>query len=206
MRLVLAFVSMCALFARAGSVEPRPEPARRPIPVDKDWEPSCFMGEVVAVTGETITIKPKGDLKQGEITFNKDGTIKQERLYVQDNTKPARVFVFSDGMLYFNGTLPAARLPNLSVSPPVGQNKISDVLPGDLVYIGCQRFKGRDEATQLLQALGARVSGSVSSKTKCVVAGEKAGSKLDKAEKLGIAVINEAEFIQLMKDYGQLEA
>jgi len=33
-----------------------------------------------------------------------------------------------------------------------------------------------------------------------------AGSKLDKAEKLGIAVINEAEFIQLMKDYGQLEA
>ncbi len=144
MRLVLAFVSMCALFARAGSVEPRPEPARRPIPVDKDWEPSCFMGEVVAVTGETITIKPKGDLKQGEITFNKDGTIKQERLYVQDNTKPARVFVFSDGMLYFNGTLPAARLPNLSVSPPVGQNKISDVLPGDLVYIGCQRFKGID--------------------------------------------------------------
>ena len=45
----------------------------------------------------------------------------------------------------------------------------------------------------------------MSSKTKCVVAGEKAGSKLDKAEKLGIAVINEAEFIQLMKDYGQLE-
>lgn len=73
------------------------------------------------------------------------------------------------------------------------------------VVTGTLSTMGRDEATQLLQALGARVSGSVSSKTKCVVAGEKAGSKLDKAEKLGIAVINEAEFIQLMKDYGQLE-
>lgn len=74
------------------------------------------------------------------------------------------------------------------------------------VVTGTLSTMGRDEATQLLQALGARVSGSVSSKTKCVVAGEKAGSKLDKAEKLGIAVINEAEFIQLMKDYDQLEA
>ena len=74
------------------------------------------------------------------------------------------------------------------------------------VVTGTLSTMGRDEATQLLQALGARVSGSVASKTKCVVAGEKAGSKLDKAEKLGIAVINEAEFIQLMKDYGQLEA
>ncbi|VXA86868.1 DNA ligase [Acinetobacter sp. 8I-beige] len=73
------------------------------------------------------------------------------------------------------------------------------------VVTGTLSTMGRDEATQLLQALGARVSGSVSSKTKCVVAGEKAGSKLDKAEKLGIAVINEAEFIQLMKDYGQLD-
>lgn len=72
------------------------------------------------------------------------------------------------------------------------------------VVTGTLSTMGRDEATQLLQALGARVSGSVSSKTKCVVAGEKAGSKLDKAEKLGIAVMNEAEFIQLMKDYGQL--
>jgi len=60
---------------------------------------------------------------------------------------------------------------------------------------------GRDDATQMLQALGARVSGSVSSKTKCVVAGEKAGSKLEKAEKLGIQVFNESEFLEFMKQY-----
>lgn len=73
------------------------------------------------------------------------------------------------------------------------------------VVTGTLSTMGRDEATQLLQTLGARVSGSVSSKTKCVVAGEKAGSKLEKAEKLGIPVINEAEFIELMKSHGQIE-
>ncbi len=61
----------------------------------------------------------------------------------------------------------------------------------------------RDQATQMLQALGARVSGSVSSKTKCVVAGEKAGSKLEKAAKLGIPVMNETDFLSLMASYGQ---
>jgi DNA ligase (NAD+) len=73
------------------------------------------------------------------------------------------------------------------------------------VITGTLSQMGRDEATQLLQALGARVSGSVSGKTKCVVAGEKAGSKLEKAEKLGVQVMNEAEFIQLMREYGVLE-
>ena len=73
------------------------------------------------------------------------------------------------------------------------------------VITGTLSQMGRDEATQLLQALGARVSGSVSAKTKRVVAGEKAGSKLEKAEKLGVQVMNEAEFIQLMQEYGVLE-
>ncbi len=73
------------------------------------------------------------------------------------------------------------------------------------VVTGTLSSMGRDEATQLLQTLGARVSGSVSSKTKCVVAGEKAGSKLEKAEKLGIPVLNEEQFIALMKEHGQIE-
>ena len=72
------------------------------------------------------------------------------------------------------------------------------------VVTGTLSRMGRDEATQMLQALGARVSGSVSSKTKCLVAGEKAGSKLEKAEKLGITVLNEAEFLALMAVHGQI--
>ncbi len=71
------------------------------------------------------------------------------------------------------------------------------------VLTGTLALMTRDQATQMLQALGARVSGSVSSKTKCVVAGEKAGSKLEKAEKLNIPVLDENQFIELMKTYGQ---
>ncbi|ENU83199.1 DNA ligase [Acinetobacter sp. CIP 102082] len=73
------------------------------------------------------------------------------------------------------------------------------------VVTGTLESMGRDEATQKLQALGARVSGSVSSKTKCVVAGEKAGSKLDKAQKLHIRVMNEQEFLDFLAQYGGVE-
>jgi DNA ligase (NAD+) len=74
------------------------------------------------------------------------------------------------------------------------------------VITGTLSQMGRDEATQMLQTLGARVSGSVSSKTKCLVAGEKAGSKLEKAEKLGVQVMTEQEFLNLMQDYGLYKA
>lgn len=57
----------------------------------------------------------------------------------------------------------------------------------------------RDEAKAGLQALGAKVSGSVSSKTTAVFAGEAAGSKLAKAESLGVPVLSEAELIQLLQ-------
>lgn len=69
------------------------------------------------------------------------------------------------------------------------------------VITGTLATMGRDDATQMLQALGARVSGSVSSKTKCVVAGEKAGSKLEKAQKAGVPVMNEQEFLAFIQQY-----
>lgn len=72
------------------------------------------------------------------------------------------------------------------------------------VLTGTLEQMTREQATQMLQALGARVSGSVSAKTKCVVAGAKAGSKLEKAEKLGVSVIDETAFLQLMAQHGQV--
>ncbi|MFD2228792.1 NAD-dependent DNA ligase LigA [Alkalimarinus sediminis] len=56
----------------------------------------------------------------------------------------------------------------------------------------------REEAKEKLLALGAKVSGSVSKKTYCLIAGEAAGSKLTKAEALGIKVMNEQEFIDML--------
>lgn len=57
----------------------------------------------------------------------------------------------------------------------------------------------RDEASELIKSAGGKVTGSVSSKTSYVVAGEDAGSKLTKAQSLGIRVINEEEFKELMQ-------
>ena len=67
-----------------------------------------------------------------------------------------------------------------------------------VVLTGSLSVLSRDEAKDRLMALGAKVSGSVSKKTDLVIAGEAAGSKLAKAQELGIAVIDEAEMIRLL--------
>jgi DNA ligase (NAD+) len=56
----------------------------------------------------------------------------------------------------------------------------------------------REEAAAKIEALGGKVSGSVSKKTDFVVAGDEAGSKLDKAQKLGVKIIDEQEFLKLL--------
>lgn len=67
-----------------------------------------------------------------------------------------------------------------------------------MVLTGTLTSMGREEAKARLLALGAKVTGSVSAKTDYVVAGAEAGSKLDKAESLGVAVLNEDEFLRML--------
>ncbi|AIR67438.1 NAD-dependent DNA ligase LigA [Cedecea neteri] len=69
-----------------------------------------------------------------------------------------------------------------------------------VVLTGSLSILSRDEAKDRLTALGAKVAGSVSKKTDLVIAGEAAGSKLVKAQELGIQVIDEAEMIRLLGD------
>ena len=68
-----------------------------------------------------------------------------------------------------------------------------------VVLTGTLGSMGRKEATNLLEDLGAKVTGSVSKATDVVIAGTEAGSKLDKANALGITVLNEDEFLALIK-------
>lgn len=69
------------------------------------------------------------------------------------------------------------------------------------VLTGTLPTLSRDQAKDMLEALGAKVAGSVSKKTHCVVAGAEAGSKLDKAEELGIKVLDEAGLLALVAEY-----
>jgi DNA ligase (NAD+) len=68
------------------------------------------------------------------------------------------------------------------------------------VLTGTLTTMNRDEAKSRLEMLGAKVAGSVSKKTDCVVAGEEAGSKLIRAQELNVPIWNEAELIQHLKE------
>ena len=83
------------------------------------------------------------------------------------------------------------------------QRKAEGPLAGQTVVLtGGLSSLTRDEARDKLEALGAKVAGSVSKKTSFVVAGEAAGSKLEKAEALGVEVWDEAKLLALLKSHG----
>ena len=84
-----------------------------------------------------------------------------------------------------------------SVQPLAG---LTFVLTGTLVN------RTRDEAGAALKALGAKVTGSVSKKTSYVVAGPKAGSKLAKAESLGVPVLDEEALERILSTRGRVAA
>ena len=71
-----------------------------------------------------------------------------------------------------------------------------------IVLTGTLPTLSRDAAKDMLEAAGAKVSGSVSKKTSYVVAGEDAGSKLAKAEELGVPVLDEAGMLALLAGEG----
>jgi len=74
-----------------------------------------------------------------------------------------------------------------------------ELLGKTFVLTGTLPTMSRDEAKALLEKAGAKVAGSVSAKTHYVVAGADAGSKLEKAQELGVAVIDEAQMMQLLQ-------
>lgn len=88
-------------------------------------------------------------------------------------------------------------------SEPEPEEGAEQPLEGETwVLTGTLHNMTRDQGKEVLQKLGAKVSGSVSTKTTALLAGEKAGSKLTKAQNLGVRVVTEDEFIELMKEWG----
>ena len=111
----------------------------------------------------------------------------------QAKRKQRIVFMFSP-----NGTVPKAFWPDEEGAKFTLKEVLKPLAPFQsktLVLNGGLDRLSRDEANAAAQAAGARVASSVSKKTDFVVAGANAGSKLAKAEELGVEVIDEDEFI-----------
>lgn len=108
--------------------------------------------------------------------------------------------------LFFSNTDNLSLIQNLrdcGIAWPLVESASDDAKPllGETyVLTGSLELMPRNEAKAKLIALGAKVAGSVSKNTSCVVAGPGAGSKLSKAEELGVKIIDEGEFIALLED------
>ena len=86
----------------------------------------------------------------------------------------------------------------MTFTPPASQED-NPFFGKTLVFTGTMPTLGRAEAKTMAQDVGAKVSGSVSKKTDYVIAGAEAGSKLEKAQALGVTVLDEAEFLKMLK-------
>lgn len=96
------------------------------------------------------------------------------------------------------------RLAALGVNMVENKTEGSQPLAGlTFVLTGTLEQFSRQEAEEILRSLGAHVAGSVSKNTDYVVAGEKAGSKLAKAQQLGVKILNEQQFIEIIRQHRQ---
>jgi DNA ligase (NAD+) len=104
-------------------------------------------------------------------------------------------FLTQEGNKHLIGRLAEAGVNMVSRSAPTGTKLTGKTF----VLTGTLPNMSRDEAKKLIESAGGKVTGSVSKKTDYVVAGEDAGSKLTKAQELGVQVLTEEEMSELVK-------
>lgn len=139
-------------------------------------------------------------LKGASAMKDKSGE-KWEALLSVDGVGKAAAGAFADFMnAPQNLAVVKELLAEIEVLDAEKPNTDSPVTGKIVVFTGKLELMSRDEAKAKAQSLGAKVSGSVSKKTDYVVAGPGAGSKLKKAESLGVQVLSEGEWLALIED------
>jgi DNA ligase (NAD+) len=92
-------------------------------------------------------------------------------------------------------------LKEIGINPQAKAKAKSDKLAGmTFVLTGTLQNMTRDEASEIIKSHGGKTSSSVSKKTNYVLAGENAGSKLDKALNLGVIILTEDDFLGMIKE------
>ena len=123
-----------------------------------------------------------------------------ESLMLSDDDATVRLVAFDGVMVAY-----ATKSPGGSAAPkpaPAASGTSIDLTDKKVVITGTLTGMTRSEAKTALEKLGAKVAGSISSRTDYLVAGEKAGSKLAKAQKLGVSVLSEAQLAEIIKGDG----
>jgi len=93
------------------------------------------------------------------------------------------------------------QLANILIIEDYENNTISSSITGlNVIFTGTLNSISRNEAKAKAEKLGAKIVSSVSANTDLVITGEKAGSKLKKAEELGIKIISEEEWLEIIKE------
>lgn len=134
-------------------------------------------------------------------SFDKLATASEEEIKEVDeigdiSAKLVYDFFHDDENIQLIQKLKTANVNMTETTPTQVEGKFSGLT---FVLTGTLETMGRTQASEIIQSLGGKVSGSVSKKTSYVVAGENAGSKLTKAESLGVNIITEQEFLQMTK-------
>lgn len=134
-------------------------------------------------------------------SFDKLATASEEKIKEVDeigdiSAKLVYDFFHDDENIQLIQKLKTANVNMTETTPTQVEGKFSGLT---FVLTGTLETMGRTQASEIIQSLGGKVSGSVSKKTSYVVAGENAGSKLTKAENLGVNIITEQEFLQMTK-------
>ncbi len=149
--------------------------------------------------------------KTGDIPVSRSKRFKGNDAWLEMTNIDGIGAVVAEGVVEFfqeprNREVVAALLTHVTPAPMEAIAAESPVSGKTVVFTGSLERMTRDEAKAMAERLGAKVSGSVSAKTDLVVAGPGAGSKLEKAQGLNVAVISEDDWFVLVGGDGEKEA